>query len=169
MTFKLDRRDRALDEMPATPPHGEIPLLEEEIRALLAEYDRCWQELDMRSLYRLWDPDDHDPMYIGGEYSAPIIGRGELGRHWGRLGGRITSAQTTSSLSHVKLLTPDVALVVYLCEWEFETADTDLCNVGQDWVTAVLRRKADGWRFIHQAESATFNAGVTATNASTDE
>ena len=58
--------------------------------------------------------------------------------------------------------TPDLALIVYLCEWQFETADSDLRNSGQDWVTAILRRRDDGWRFIHQAELATFNADVIA-------
>jgi ketosteroid isomerase-like protein len=142
---------------------------QDEIRDVLADYDRFWRALDMRSLFRLWDQDEQEPVYIGGEYPAPVIGRGELGRHWGRLGGRITLAQTTSSLLHCRLLAPDIAMVVYLCEWEFETADSDLHNSGQDWVTAVLRRREQGWRFIHQAESATFNAHTVPADADTRE
>ena len=156
-------------EQPRDVPAGQKSQAEQEIRTLLADDDRYWRLLDMRSLYRLWDPDEQDPVYIGGEYSAPVIGRGELGRHWGRLGGRITVAQTNSSLVHCMLLAPDLALIVYLSEWAFETADSDLRNSGQDWVTAVLRRRAEGWRFIHQAESATFNADVAQSNADTRE
>lgn len=161
MTPGLDGHEQTLEERPQHVSTGQRSA-EDEIRDLLADYDRHWSRLDMRSLYRMWDPDEHDPVYIGGEYPAPVIGRGELGRHWGRLGGRITVAHTASSLAHCALLTPDLALIVYLCEWQFETADSDLRNSGQDWVTAILRRRDDGWRFIHQAESATFNADVIA-------
>lgn len=169
MTSGLDRNEQSFMEQPRDVPAGQKSQAEQEIRTLLADDDRYWRLLDMRSLYRLWDPDEQDPVYIGGEYPAPVIGRGELGRHWGRLGGRITVAQTNSSLVHCMLLAPDLALIVYLSEWAFETADSDLRNSGQDWVTAVLRRRAEGWRFIHQAESATFNADVAQSNADTRE
>lgn len=169
MTSGLDRNEQSFMEQPRDVPAGQKSQAEQEIRTLLADDDRYWRLLDMRSLYRLWDPDEQDPVYIGGEYSAPVIGRGELGRHWGRLGGRITVAQTNSSLVHCMLLAPDLALIVYLSEWAFETANSDLRNSGQDWVTAVLRRRAEGWRFIHQAESATFNADVAQSNADTRE
>lgn len=143
------------------------PGLEEEIRALLAEQDRHWRALDMRALFRMWDPGEVAPVYIGGEYPAPIVGRGELGRHWGRLGGRITMARTRSTLAHARPVARDVVIAVYLSEWEFETADTTLRHAGQDWVSAVLRHTDEGWRFIYQAESPTFNAVGSALDAAT--
>jgi len=143
------------------------PGLEAEIRALLAEQDRHWRALDMRALFRMWDPAEAAPVYIGGEYPAPIVGRGELGRHWGRLGGRITMARTLSTLAHISPVARDIVIAVYLSEWEFETADTTLRHTGQDWVSAVLRFTQEGWRFIYQSESPTFNAGRSALDAAT--
>ena len=69
-----------------------------EVSDLVQEYDKCWSGLDFVALADLWVRDDPQPIYVGDEYAAPLIGADELDRHWARVAGRLKSASVTSTL-----------------------------------------------------------------------
>jgi ketosteroid isomerase-like protein len=135
-----------------------VPLEEDlwsQLREFLGEHDRLWGALDVAGLAGLWDPEDDLLTYLGDEYSLPVVGQRELAQHWGRIRGRLQGASVTSTLFLARRL-GDLALAVFLMEWQLVTVESPEPRAGQRWVTAVLRRRQDGWRFLHYAESSAY-------------
>ena len=129
----------------------------EEIRAVLAEHDRLWQALDFAGVASLWDLEEGVPIYVGDEYAAPVVGWQDLNRNFGRLGGRLREAAMRSTLLEAHRAGSDLAIAVYLLEWSLATVESPERRSGQRWVSAVLRRVGDEWRFIHNAESPAYH------------
>lgn len=126
---------------------------EDAIARLLGRHDECWARLDFEGLGALWDADEEAPVYVGEEYAAPVVGWGDLHRHWARLAGRLRRARVFSTLRLVKRIGPETALAVVEVDWEFLGRGSEVTHAGRNWVTAVLRDGATGWRFVHWAES----------------
>ncbi|HYP92568.1 MAG TPA: hypothetical protein VER34_05210, partial [Mycobacterium sp.] len=59
---------------------------------LVRDYDKRWSRLDFIGLTDLWERDDPQPIYVGDEYAAPLIGDDQLDRHWARVAGRLKAA-----------------------------------------------------------------------------
>ena len=101
--FPADQRERimrgnatALYGLPATVKAlpGEQPgrTASDDIVECLTvrEYDKRWSSLDFVGLADLWERDDPQPIYVGDEYAAPLIGATSwtgTGRAW-RAGSR---------------------------------------------------------------------------------
>jgi len=136
---------------PLSPRDAE---LQGELAALLAEHDRLWHELDFVGLASLWDADEGRPVYIGDEYPAPVVGWQDLARHFGKVGGRMHEATVRSILLDAHRVAADLAVGVFLMNWEFVAVESPERYKGQRWVTVLLRNRAGGgWRFLHHAES----------------
>jgi len=146
---------RPARQLPAGRPMPEPdPALRAQIAELLARHDDCWRHLDFVAVVGLWDTDEPFPVYVGDEYRAPVIGWHDLGRHFGRLGGRLSEASMRSTLLEAHLVASDVAVATYLLDWTLATVESAGALSGQRWVTAMLRRSADAkWRFINCIES----------------
>ena len=141
---------------------GRDQILRSELQALLAIHDEMWRKLDFAGLAGLWDVQEGTPVYVGDEYPAPVMGWSDLGRHFGRLGGRLNAAGMSSTLLEAHSIAENVAVAVYLADWTLTTVESPDEHRGQRWVSAVLRRGADGWRFLHVAESPAY--GIDAEN-----
>jgi ketosteroid isomerase-like protein len=124
-----------------------------EIVTLLEVHDQLWRKLDVAGLAGLWDAAEGFPIYVGDEYPTPVIGWQELARHWGKVGGRLHEASMRSTLLHAHRVSADIAVAVFLAEWELVAVESPERHSGQRWVTAVLRHRDDGWRIVHHAES----------------
>jgi hypothetical protein len=129
------------------------------VASAIAAYDLCWSTLDFTGVTDLWDADDERPVYIGEEYHDPVIGWPDLRRHFGRFETRLRSARVASTVIGVKPLAEDLSMALLLVAWEFLTVETDDLHAGHSWVTALLRRRPEGWRFIHYAEAPVFISG----------
>ncbi len=143
--------------VPALPVGSPLPVREEalleEIGLLLEEHDSLWRRLDVAGLASLWDREEGMPIYVGDEYPSPVIGWQDLGRHFGRLGGRLREAEVASTLVAAHSVAADLAIAVVLLEWSLASVESEQRLAGQRWVSSVLRRTAAGWRFVHYAES----------------
>lgn len=126
--------------------------------SLLHAYDRLWSDLDFVGISALWDRDEGLPIYIGDEYPAPLIGWHELARHWGKLGGRLHSAEMSSRQVAANRVGSDLAILVFLSVWQLVAVESPERHTGQRWVTAILRKGSAGWRFIYVAEAPAFLA-----------
>jgi hypothetical protein len=124
-----------------------------EILAVLDAYAATWSDADFGQAATLWDSDDDAPVYLGIEYSGPLIGWSELNRHWGRLGARVRAATLSWADVHINLLSHDLATVVMLSAWEIEGVEEFTPRSGHTWVTALLRRRAHGWRLAQYVET----------------
>lgn len=127
---------------------------------MLTLQDRLWGELDFAALAGLWDADEPQPFYIGDEYSAPVVGWHDLGRHFGRLGGRLRKATVRSSLLLANRVADDLAVAVYHFDWSFATVESRDLLSGQRWVTALLRNRVVGWRLVQLVESAAYDVDL---------
>ncbi|WP_233213377.1 hypothetical protein [Mycobacterium hubeiense] len=70
-----------------------------DVADLVRDYDERWTRLDFDGLADLWERDGPQPVYMGEEYAAPLIGNDELDRHWERIAGRIKAASVSATPS----------------------------------------------------------------------
>ena len=120
---------------------------------LVREYDKCWSSLDFARLADLWERDDPQPIYVGDEYAAPLIGADELDRHWARVAGRLKAASVSSTLHEFDVVDDTVARALLLSRWRLTGRDADVERTGTSWITWLLVRRGDRYRIFHQMES----------------
>jgi hypothetical protein len=128
--------------------------VDSELRALLAEHDRCWQQLDAPGVSGLWDVQSTVVMYFGDECRDPVIGQSDLRQHCSRMIRRLTHAEMRSELVVSQKLGPDAATLVARMKWTFALAGQPSAS-GTSWVGATAVRTAAGWRFVQYVERLT--------------
>lgn len=127
-----------------------------EVSDLVQEYDKCWSGLDFVALADLWVRDDPQPIYVGDEYAAPLIGADELDRHWARVAGRLKSASVTSTLHETDVVDDTVVRALLLSRWRLRGREADVEHTGTSWITWLLVRRGERYRIFHQMESAVY-------------
>jgi hypothetical protein len=124
-----------------------------EIADLVREYDKRWSGLDFVGLADLWVRDDPQPIYVGDEYAAPLIGADELDRHWARIASRLKAASVTSTLHECDTVDDTVERALLLSRWTLTGREADIQRSGASWVTWLLVRRGEDYRIFHQMES----------------
>lgn len=125
------------------------------IESIVLEWGRNWSTSNWSAIYDMWDPDEEAPYYLGEERPRWLIGREGLKSYFNPpeilrtiMGGVIM----TPYRLRVRLVADDIAIVI----WE-NKLDMDIRGrppISDNFrANAVLRKKADGWRFIHYAEA----------------
>jgi len=127
-----------------------------EVSDLVQEYDKCWSVLDFVALADLWVRDDPQPIYVGDEYAAPLIGADELDRHWARVAGRLKSASVVSTLHETDVVDDTVVRALLLSRWRLRGREADVEHTGTSWITWLLVRRGERYRIFHQMESAVY-------------
>ena len=120
---------------------------------LVREYDKRWSSLDFVGLADLWVRDDPQPIYVGDEYAAPLIGADELDRHWGRVASRLKAASVSSTLHEFDVVDDTIARALLLSRWRLTGRESDAEHTGTSWVTWLLVRRGNRYRIFHQMES----------------
>ena len=120
---------------------------------LVRDHDKCWSSLDFVALVDLWERRDPQPIYVGDEYAAPLIGDDELERHWARVAGRVKSASVSSTLHEYDVVDDTVVRALVLSRWSLTGRETDVERTGASWITWLLVRRGDRYRIFHQMES----------------
>ncbi|MDJ0927747.1 MAG: nuclear transport factor 2 family protein [Gammaproteobacteria bacterium] len=127
----------------------------EAIEAMILEWGRNWSTSNWAAIYDTWDPDEEAPYYLGEERERWLIGREGLESYFNPpkilrtiMGGVIM----TPYRLRVRLVADDIAIVI----WENKLA-MDIKGrppISDNFrANAVMRKTADGWRFIHYAEA----------------
>ena len=127
-----------------------------DVSVFLQEYDRRWSKLDFVGLADLWEREDPQPIYVGDEYAAPLIGADELDRHWARAAGRLKSASVSSTLHECDVVDDTRHIIVralLLSRWRLTDRAADVERTGTSWITWLLVRRGDTYRIFHQMES----------------
>jgi hypothetical protein len=120
---------------------------------LVLEYDKCWSSLDFIGVADLWERDDPQPIYVGDEYAAPLIGADELDRHWARIAGRLKAASVSSTLHECDVVDDTVMRALLLSRWTLTGSEAEAKRSGASWITWLLVRRGEGYRIFHQMES----------------
>jgi hypothetical protein len=132
-----------------------------DVSDLVREYDKRWSSLDFVGLADLWERDDPQPIYVGDEYAAPLIGTDELDRHWARIAGRLKSASVSSTLHEYDVVddTDDTFVrALLLSRWSLTSRESDAQRTGASWITWLLVRRGGRYRIFHQMESQVYLA-----------
>ena len=124
-----------------------------DVSALVREYDKCWSNLDFGCLADLWERDDPQPIYVGDEYAAPLIGNDELDRHWARVASRLKRASVSSTLHEFDVVDDTVVRALLLSRWRLTGRESDVEHTGTSWVTWFLVQRDGRFRIFHQMES----------------
>ena len=122
--------------------------------ATLMEAEKRWNSQDFATLLELWDDKDSFPTYLAEEQSQWFVG-------WPRLNGYLNPPKANPAIEaireeysgiQVKQIAPDLAIAIWYMHFEMKVIASK--PIGEDIrVSAVLRKKDDGWKFIHWAES----------------
>ncbi len=124
-----------------------------DVGELVRDYDKRWSSLDFASLADLWVRDDPQPIYVGDEYAAPLIGGEELDRHWARVASRLKSASVSSTLHESDVVDDTVVRALLLSRWRLTGREADIERTGASWITWFLVRRDERYRIFHQMES----------------
>lgn len=124
-----------------------------DVADFVRESDKCWSSLDFAGLGDLWERDDPQPIYVGDEYAAPLIGVDELDRHWARVASRLKAASVTSTLHECDVVDDTVVRALLLSRWTLTGRESDIRRTGSSWVTWLLVRRGERLRIFHQMES----------------
>jgi uncharacterized OB-fold protein len=92
-------------------------LVESALTDLVRDYDKQWSSLDFVGLADLWVREQPQPIYVGDEYAAPLIGNDELDRHWARVAGRLKAASVSSTLHEFDVVDDTVVWALLLSRW----------------------------------------------------
>lgn len=120
---------------------------------LVAEHDKRWSSLDFVGVAQLWEHGSPQPIYLGDEYAAPLVGADELDRHWARVGSRLKAASISSTLQTFDVVYDAIVRAVLLSRWRLTGRESDLERSGTSWITWLLIRRAEQYRIFHQMES----------------
>ena len=134
-------------------PRSDGDAVESALTDLVRDYDKRWSSLDLLGLAELWERDDPQPIYVGDEYAAPLIGNDQLDRHWARVAGRLKSASVSSTLHECDIVDDTVVRALLLSRWSLTGRDADVQRTGASWITWLLVRRGGRYRIFHQMES----------------
>jgi hypothetical protein len=133
--------------------------IEVDLTELLRQWDEHWNKLDFAWLSGLWERDVPRPIYIGEEYSGPLIGADELDRHWAGTASRIRAATISSTLDSFDEFADGIVRLVMLNRWRVQNSESDFEHSGASWVTWLLVRRGDQYRIFHQMEAPVYLSG----------
>ena len=123
------------------------------IKTLLETQDR-WNSQDFATILELWDEDQAFPTYIAEEQGQWFVG-------WDRLRGYLDPPRPNPAIEalrmeyydmQVKQIAPDLAIAIWYLHFEMKTIGSN--PIGEEVrASGVFRKKPDGWKWIHYAES----------------
>lgn len=138
-------------------PPVDIPVdaaVRDGVLATLAATEKSWNSQDTASLLKLWDDADAFPTYLAEEQSQWFVGKARMKAYLDppRPNPAIEAVREQYSGIQVKQIAPDLALAIWYMHFEMKIIQSK--PIGEDIrVSAVLRKTADGWKYIHWAES----------------
>jgi hypothetical protein len=134
------------------PPTGDITA---EITALLRETEKRWDTQDTASLKELWDTDDAEPFYLAGEQANWFVGWDQLNDYLNpNSGPKVTQAMRVRFYDiKARLLAPDLAFAGYWMRTDMKLIFQPKPFASDNRVSAVFRRKPEGWRYLAYAEA----------------
>ncbi len=134
-----------------------MSVLQAEIEEVIAALEAAWRAHDFAAVKALWDTDDPQPIYIAEEAERPFTSWDEIDRYWSHTGTVLARVSHRTSNRLIKAASKDVAIVLYDMHWNAEVAPGGLFGgekmAGDNRVTIMLRRKAEGWRIFHYVEA----------------
>ena len=130
------------------------PEVEAGVKATLMATQEGWNSQDFATILDLWDEDQEFPTYIAEEQGQWFVG-------WDRLRGYLDPPRPNPAIEamrlfyydiQVKQIAPDLAIAIWYLHFEMKAIASN--PIGEEVrASGVFRKKDDGWKWIHYAES----------------
>lgn len=126
-----------------------------EITAVLRETEALWDSQDNARLRELWDADDDEPFYLAGEQPDWFVGWKELNNYLAPQSQiNVTQAIRVRFYNiRARRLAPDLAFAAYWMRTDMKLVFMPKPFASDNRVSAVFRRKPEGWRYLTYAEA----------------
>lgn len=127
-----------------------------EITAVLRKTEEGWASQDTKRLLELWDPDDADPIYLAAEQPDWFRGWEDINNYLDPPAGTPQVTQAIRVGFHditVKRLSDDLAFVACRMRTEMKLVFNPKPFASDNRVSAVFRRKPEGWRYVCYTEA----------------
>ncbi|GIW07305.1 MAG: hypothetical protein KatS3mg060_2110 [Dehalococcoidia bacterium] len=125
--------------------------LREELALLLDTWQTYWRTKNFDGLAELWDQDEPEPLYVAEEAIEPMHSHAAIRAYWAETAKAIDRIQVIASDLRAREIAPGLALVFFRLHWDAAIGARPPIG-GDVRVSAVLRRKPEGWRFFHYLE-----------------
>jgi len=138
-------------------PMVDIPVdkdVEAGVIKTLKETEKRWNSQDFATILELWDEDQEVPTYIAEEQGQWFVG-------WDRLREYLDPPRPNPAVEalrmeyydmQVKQIAPDLAIAIWYLHFEMKIIGSN--PIGEEVrASGVFRKKDDGWKWIHYAES----------------
>ena len=136
-----------------------------ELVPLIQRYVAYSEGMNFAGKRALWDGDDPAPLLMPEEAPEPLIGWPAIDAYWAKSRVVMTSLKSRTANHVCRLLAPDIALVTYDMRWVATLATapgvTRQPIAADVRVTALLRKKPEGWRYFHLMEGPIDLSGMT--------
>ncbi|MBL8642904.1 MAG: nuclear transport factor 2 family protein [Rhodospirillaceae bacterium] len=128
--------------------------LTEVLTALVAEYVSYSEGMNFEAKRALWDQDDTAPLLCPEEAPEPLIGWPAINAYWSKSREVMASLKSQTANVRARLIALDIALVTYDMRWiaTLSGAASRKPIAADVRVTALLRKKPEGWRYFHLME-----------------
>ena len=126
--------------------------LDTELVPLIERYVGYSKTMDFAAKRALWDADDPAPLLMPEEADEPHIGWDAMEAYWSKSRSMMASLESRTRNHQCRLIGPDIALVTYEMRWIAALTGKTKPIAADVRVTALLRRKPEGWRFFHLME-----------------
>jgi ketosteroid isomerase-like protein len=127
-----------------------------ELAPLIERYVSYSEGMNFAAKRALWDTADPAPLLMPEEAPAALIGWPAIEAYWSQSRTVMASLKSRSANHRARLIAPDIALATYDLRWVATLAGPSAAPrqpIAADVrVTALLRRKPEGWRFFHLME-----------------
>lgn len=126
---------------------------EREIEAFFDDYAARWNSQEYGRLADLWDRDDTQPFYRAMERETCLTSWKQLERYWNPGAKVIDGLWNIYTNLVAKQIAADVAVVMFVLEWNIKAGGRAQPMSGTDPGMAVLKRKPEGWRMCAYVEA----------------
>jgi ketosteroid isomerase-like protein len=130
------------------------PEVRDGVIATLKATEEGWNSQDFATILELWDEDQAFPTYIAEEQGQWFVG-------WDRLREYLDPPRPNPAIEamrlnyydiQVKEIAPDLAIAIWYLHFEMKVIGSE--PIGEEVrASGVFRKKDDGWKWIHYAES----------------
>jgi len=127
-----------------------------QIESVLRETEAIWDSQDTARLRDLWDTGDPDPYYLAGEQENWFVGWDAINAYLAPPPGspKVTEAIRVRFRDiSARLLAPDLAFAAYWMRTEMKLIFAEKPFGSDNRVSAVFRRKPEGWRYVCYSEA----------------
>ncbi len=127
------------------------------LEVVLAQWRTALENFNTLGVKALWDAAEANPWWLAEEEEFPLIGWPTIESYLGNLPKAMAAMRLATSGHHFKSAGPDYALGLWRLEWKASVWRGNPPSTqrigGEVSATALFRRTADGWRFVHYAET----------------